>query len=153
MSVGAPKISCFDVNKRLNGTYATGSDTYTFVGQTISSGSLWDICSGSSIDNRFILGDSVIDSTDANTVREIKELELATVCFRTLVQLSGGIVTSGFSWDAGISVSNPHIVESYRILISEFGNIAGNILKRCQTFVLSAESDVPSYNQTANSLM
>lgn len=151
---GEPKISCEDVRKRLNGVYSSTTGSYYFQGEAITSGSLWDICSGSSIDCRYILGDSVMDNaSDSNHVREIKELELCTTCFRTLVQLSGGIITSGYSWKAGIEVSAPHMVEGWRGLINEFANIAGNILKRCQTFVFAEDSDVPPYSDTAISLM
>lgn len=141
------------MRKRLNGTYTGSADSYYFFGESITSGSLWDIISGSSTDSRFTLGDSIMDSTDSNQARMVKELEVTTSCFRTLVQLSGGIITSGFSWRAGIQVSSPHIAEGYRGLINEFASIAGTILMRLSPMSYSTESDVPAISTTAPPLM
>ncbi len=151
--VREPKISCENVRVRLNGTYSGSDSTYWIQGQSIASGSLWDIISGSSTDLRFTLGDDIMDNTATNTVREIKELELVTSCFKTLVQLSGGIITGGFSWEAGIKVTAPHIVEGWTKLIDGFKLQAENILKRVQTFVIAEEADQPNYASTAPSFM
>jgi len=146
-----PKISAEDVRLRLNGT-VTGS-TYTFWEQELSSGSLWDMCSGSSTYLRGLLGDGVMDATDAVKARRVKELELLYTCFRTLVLLSGGVIVEGFTWRAGVQVSSPYMLPAYQGLIEGFRVAAWDLFKSLQTFVLSEDADQPTYHKTSPSVM
>ncbi len=147
----SPKNSTEDVRKRLNGTYSGSDTSYWFFENSISSGSLWDICSGSSIYVRAIIGDSIMDSASGNTSRQVKETELLYACFQTLINLSGGVIVQGFSWDAGIKVSQNFMLPSYVNLINEFKTVAQNNIRSLQTFVLSEDMDMPSISNTAPS--
>jgi len=150
---GEPKINCEDVRKRLNGVYS-GSDTaFWFWDNSVSSGSLWDLCSGSSIYIRNLIGDSIMDSETGNTSRLVKETELLYACFQTLVNLSGGVIVQGFSWDAGIRISQPHIMNAYINLINEFKTTAQNNIRVLQKFVIAEDADQPSVSSTAPSIM
>ena len=153
MSVYAPKITCQDVMTRLNGTYTGSSDTFWFWEQSISSGSLLDIVSGSSSYLRGLLGNTVMDDTETVKARRIKELELLYTCFRTLVLLSGGVIVEGFTWDAGVRVSSPAMLPAYQNLIESFRVAAWDIFKTLQTFVLSEDADQPYYHKTSQSVM
>jgi len=150
-----PKISCEDVNIRLNGVHSGSGTTgsYYFWEETIASGSLWDICSGSSTYLRNLLGDSVMDNTDANTVRQVKEAELLYTCFKTLVQLSGGVIVSGFDWSAGVKVSQGAMLPAYRNLIGEFKLAAQNAVSVLQDTHYMVEWDTPSWKTTSPSVM
>ncbi len=148
---GEPKISAEDVRKRLNGVYSGSDTSYWFFENSISSGSLWDLCSGSSIYIRTLIGDSIMDSTSGNTSRQVKETELLYTCFQTLINLSGGVIVQGFTWDAGFKVSQPSMLPTYINLINEFKMVAQNNIRSLQTFVLSEDMDMPNIGNTASS--
>jgi len=150
---GEPKISCEDVRLRLNGVYSGSDDTYWFFEEQIKSGSLWNIISGSDTYLRNLLGDSVMDDTDTNTVRQVKEAELLYSCFRTLVQLSGGVIVSGFDWSAGVRVSQGSMLPAYRNLINEFREAALLAVKNLQDVYYLYDWETPSWSKTAPAVM
>lgn len=151
---GAPKISAEEVRVRLNGVYSGSTDQYWFWESSISSGSLWDIISGSDIYLRDMCGESVWDDTDPDTVNKVKRTELNYACFKTLVILSGGVIVDGFVWATGpIRMDPRYMFAGWRNLIEEFGLTAQNNLRSLQTFVLDYEWDEPSWGKTATSVM
>jgi hypothetical protein len=150
-----PKISCEDVRIQLNGVVSgSGSSAeYWFWNQSIPSGSLWQIISGSDTYIRFLVGDDVMDSSDSNTVREIKFAEIDYACFRTLVLLAGGVIVEGFNWTAGVTVSQPYMLPAYRSLIDEFKTTAQNHIRALQKLFIMKDFEMPSIGETAHSIM
>ena len=152
--MGAPKVSCEDIRLHLSGVYSGSSNDYWFWEQNINSGSMWSIISGSDVYLRQLCGDSVWDNTSADSVNNVKYLELEYVCFKTLVQLSGGIIVSGFDWSTGpIRVSQSRTFDGWQSLINQFKESAMNRLKNVQTFVLSYDWSSPTWDRTSNSPM
>lgn len=148
-----PKISCEDIRLRLNGVYSGSDDNYYFWEESISSGSLWDIISGSDTYLRNLLGDGVMDTTDSNKSRLVKEAELLYSCFRTLVLLSGGVIVSGFSWKAGVSVDMGQMLPAYRNLIEGFKTEAQKIVKSLQDVYYKYDWATPTWSETAPAVM
>ncbi len=149
-----PIVTTEDIRLALNGT-VTGS-TYYFWEQSISSGSVLAQINLSNYEMYGLLGKTVMETTansDETKYYHLRAGQLNMSCFRTLVVLSGGIITDGFTWKAGIEVSTPHIVEGYRGLISQFSESAKYHIQLLQDIAVTAESDVPPFGTTAPSMM
>ena len=155
MVAGAPKIACSEVNTRLGGTYSGSDDVYWFWNTSISSGSLWDIVSGSDIYLRSLIGESTWDSTAADTANLVKRLELNHVCYTLLVQLSGGVITDGFSWSTGpIRVDAGSMIPGWQNIINGFKESTLRLYKILDpSFVLSYDWDAPVWDKTSSSPM
>lgn len=152
--MGNPKINCEEVRLQLNGVYSGSSDAYWFWENSIGSGSLWQIISGSDAYLRFLCGDTLWDSTDSNTSQTIKYAEINYVCFKTLVNLSGGVLTDGFNWSLGPTrVETPAMLPAYRGLIDGFKLTSENFIKALLPASLSYDHDQPQYSRTAPSVM
>ena len=152
----APVITTEDVRLALNGTYSGSDGTYWFWGKSLSSGSILAQVNLANYTMYGLLGKSTMETTSAND--EVKYYHLRTAqldlsIFRTLVTLSGNVITDGVSWQAGVQYSAPHMMESYNVLINTYKENALYHIKLLQTFVLSEETDIPSYDTTAPSLM
>jgi hypothetical protein len=151
---GAPKISCEDIRLHLNGTYTGSADSYYFWEQAISSGSLWSLISGSDVYLRNVCGESIWDSTGADTTNNVKYCELNYACFKALVALSGGVIVDGFNWATGpIRVDTNVMLPAWKNLIEEFKQSSMNFLKNIQTFSLHYETDAPVIGETATAVM
>ena len=146
------KVTAEDVRKTLNGV-ESGSGYFTFWDQTISSGSVFQQINMSNDYLYGTLGLTKMDSTDEVISNHIKTAELDYACMRVLVLLSGGVVTEGFSWAAGISVQQPQMLSTYKNLIEEFKFLAQNHLRAVQEIAVTAEADQPSYGKTSPSVM
>ena len=146
-----PKVTTEDIRLTLNGTYDnTGS--YTFWEQTISSGSVLAQINLANYYLYGVLGESVMDSTDRITLFHVNSCELAYACMRTLIVLSGGVITDGFNWSAGISIQQPNMLLAWKNLISNFKDIAEIHFKILQP--MGIMSDVsPLFVSTTSSPM
>ena len=147
-----PKVTCEDVRLALNGS-ASGSTYYTFWDQTISSGSILAQINLANYWMYGILGKTVMESTDEITSYHVNTCQLDYSCMRVLIILSGGVITEGFNWNAGINVSQPAMLPTYKNLIQEFSFVAQNHLRAIQPLAVSAESDIPAVGKTATSVM
>lgn len=149
-----PKISAESIRKQLNGTYSGSDDKFYFWNTSIQSGSLWDIISGSDVYLRFQLGDAKWDSTDGNTSRAVKYCEVNYACFKTLVQLSGGVIIDGTNWSTGpIRVDNQSMLPAYRGLIEQFRQSALDYIRSLSPMHLHYEWDGFRVDRTAASAM
>ena len=146
-----PKIFPEDVRSYLNGT-VTGS-TYYFFDQTLSSGSVNEQITAANNYLYDILGTSVMDSTVEITSGSVIKCELLYSCMRTLVLLSGGVITEGFNWSMGASIQQPSMLGAYKNLIQEFKTAAENHLRSLQPIAVHEYSDIPSTGKTSPSVM
>ena len=143
------KITAENVRDALNGT-VTGSNYY-FWDQTISSGSVLTQINLANYYLYGILGTTKMDSTDEVTSFHINSCELDYACMRVLVVLSGGVIVEGFDWQSGISIKQPHILNTYINLINSFKESAQLHLRAIQPICVSADSDVPVWARTSPS--
>ena len=158
-----PKITTEDIRLTLNGVYSGSvtnpsgeSGSYYFFGKQVSSGSLLAQINIANYYLYSLLGRTVMDTTVASdeiTFYQVKTAELNYACFRTMVTLSGGIITDGFSWRAGIEVTASHITEGYNSLINGFRDSALQYIKILQPMVFSGTSDSLDISETCTSLM
>ncbi len=147
-----PHVTCEDIRLALNGTYSGSDGNYYFWNVPLSSGS---ILAQINLSNYFlfgVLGDSVMNSTDDITSYHVRTCELDYSAMRVLVLLSGDVISDGFEFTAGVAVRQPHLMNIYRNLISEFKSSAQMHLKILQPLFVSEDSDVPVYKDTAPSV-
>lgn len=160
-----PKITTEDIRLTLNGVYS-GSvinpsgdiGAYYFFGKQVSSGSLLAQINIANYYLYDLLGKNIMDVTSASDevkYYHIKTAELSYACFRTMVTLSGGIITDGFSWRAGIEVTAPHITEGYNSLINGFKDSALQHIRILMPICYTAEGEMTnvSISETCTSLM
>ena len=145
------KITCDDIRKKLNGT-VTGS-TYTFWDQDYTSGSLQSQVDDSTNYLYNVLGRTLMEDTTEITDAIITTAQLAYASFLTIVSLSGGVVTEGFNWEAGVKVENPKMLEAYKNIADAFKESYNRIIAQIQPMVFSDETDQPTYHDTATSPM
>ena len=145
-----PLITCEDIKLALNGT-GTGSN-YWFWGQNVTSGSVLAQINLSNYYLFGILGETVMTSTNEITSYHVRTCLLDYSCMRTLILLSGDVLVDGFSWSAGISVQQPHMLNTYRSLISEFKESAQLHLRAIQPLFVAEESDTTAYRDAAPSM-
>lgn len=147
-----PKITTEDIRLALNGTYSGSDGKYYFWGQGIASGS---VLAQINIANYFlngVLGSTLMDATDDVTFYHVKTCELDYSCMRLLTLLSGDVIVDGFNWTAGVTVQQPALLPTYRMLIEQFKQAAQLHLKAIQPIQVHADSDQPSYGDTAPSM-
>jgi hypothetical protein len=144
-----PKVTTEDVRLALNGTI-TGSNYY-FWGQSITSGSVLAQINLANYYLYGILGTDVMDSVDTITFYHVKTCELDYSCMRLLCLLSGDVIVDGFYITAGITIQQPSLLSTYRLLISEFKESAQLHLRAIQPIAVSGESDTTTYRETAPS--
>ena len=145
------KITCDNIRGKLNGT-VTGS-TYWFWDQTYTSGSLQQQVDDSTNYLYNILGRTLMEDTTEITDAIITTAQLAYASFLTIVSLSGGVVTEGFNWEAGVKVENPKMLEAYKNLIEGFKSSYMLLISQIQPLSFTDETDQPTYHDTATSLM
>jgi hypothetical protein len=148
-----PKITTEDIRLTLNGTYDSGSGNYTFWDQTISSGSVLAQINLANIWLYGAVGSDVMNSVDELTSLRVNACELAYSCMRTLVVLSGGVITDGFNWNAGMAVQQPHLMSAYKNLISEFKDSATIYFLNLQPIGVVMESDDLTLGKPAPPMM
>lgn len=147
-----PKVTCEDIRVALNGT-VTGS-TYYFWEQSISSGSLLAQLNLANYYLYGILGETMMDTSDTVLSFHIRTCELDYACMRVLTNLSGGVITDGFSWATGpIRVTTSPMLQTYTNLINQFKESAQLHLKAIQPMHFFEEADVPVTGKTATSVM
>jgi len=98
-----------------------------------------------------ILGETVMTTTDEITSYHVRTCLLDYSCMRTLILLSGDVIVDGFNWSAGVSVQQPHILNTYRLLIQSFRESAQLHLRAIQPIQVSMDSDTTAYKDTAPS--
>jgi hypothetical protein len=148
-----PKVTTEDIRLTLNGTYNASSGSYTFWEQTISSGS---VLAQINLANYWLygtLGKDIMDSTDEIISFRVNSCELMYSCMRTVVILSGGVITDGFNWNAGIGVQQPNMLATYKNLINEFKEMAMNHFINLQPIGLTDESNALDIGSTPPSVM
>lgn len=148
-----PKVTTEDLRLALNGVYSGSTGQYWFFDQSISSGS---VLAQINIANYYLygrLGKVKMDSTDEVISYHIKTCELEYSCMRVLVLLSGGVITEGFNWSAGVSVQQPQMLAAYKNLIEEFKNSALGHISEIQPIAVGAEWEVPDWKSTSPSVM
>lgn len=146
-----PKVTTEDVRLTLNGIYS--GSTYTFWEQNISSGS---VLAQINLANYWMygsLGKEVMDSQDQTTYFHVKACQLAYSCLRTLVVLSGGVITDGFNFTAGITVQQPSMLSSYKNMISEFKELAELHFRALTPIGYSMDCDPMELHDTPPSMM
>ena len=148
-----PKVTTEDLRLALNGTYSGSSSSYFFWGQEISSGSMLAQINLSNYYLYGVLGLTKMDDTTDRTYYHVRTCELDYSCMRVLIVLSGGVLVDGFSWSAGVSVQQPHMLNTYRNLIEQFKASAQLHLRSIQDIAVSEEADQPNYGSTATSIM
>lgn len=144
-----PHITTEDIRLSLNGT-VTGS-TYYFFGQSITSGS---VLAQINLANYYlfgVLGDSVMNSSNEITDYHVRTCLLDYSCMRLLTLLSGDVITEGFNFSAGITVQQPALLPTYRMLIEQFKQSAQLHLRAIQPLHVASETDQPTYRDTAPS--
>lgn len=147
----SPKVTTEDLRLALNGTYSGSTGNYWFWGQSISSGS---VLAQINIANYFmygILGSSKMASGDEVILYHIKTAQLDYACMRLLVLLTGGVITDGFNWSAGVSVQQPQLLETYRELINQFKESAQRHIQAVQPCALAEDWEEYSWDTTAPS--
>ncbi len=145
-----PKVTCEDIRLILNGTN-TGSD-YWFWGQNITSGSVLAQINAANYYLYGVLGQSLMDSTDTITFYHVKTCELDYSCMRLIALLSGDVIVDGFNWTAGLTVQQPALLPTYRMLLEQFKLSAQSHLRALQPIQVHADSDQPTYRDTAPSM-
>ena len=147
-----PLVTCEDVRLALNGTYDnTGS--YTFWESIISSGSVLAQINLSNYYLYGILGISTMTSTDQVTQFHVMACELSYSAMRVLVLLSGGVITDGFNFSAGISLQQPNVLLSWKNLIMSFKDMAELHLKAIMPMGVMQDADALCINKTSPSMM
>ena len=146
-----PVITTEDVRLALNGTYSAVTQEYTFWGQNLSSGSVLAQVNMANIYLHNILGDSTINSTDTSTMYHVRACELDYSAMRVITLLSGDVIVDGFNWAAGVSVQQPNLLATFRMLVAEFKESAQLHLRAVQPLFVTAESDSGGYRDTAPS--
>lgn len=147
-----PKVTCEDIRLILNGVFSGSTNNYWFWGQEITSGSVLAQINAA---NYFLMG--ILGETDMNYPindvlgYHIKTAELDYSCMRLLVLLSGDVIVDGFNFTAGLTVQQPLLLATFRNLISEFKESAQNHLRAIQKIAVTAETDQPTYRDTAPS--
>lgn len=144
-----PHITTEDIRLALNGT-VTGS-TYYYWGQSITSGS---VLAQINLANYYlfgVLGDSVMNSSNEITSYHVRTCLLDYSCMRLLTVLSGDIIVEGFNWTAGVTVQQPALLPTYRMLIEQFKQTAQLHLRAIQPISVVEETSQPSYGETAPS--
>ena len=152
MSTITPIVTCEDIRLSLNGTYTSGSNTYSFWNVSLSSGS---VLAQINLANYYItglLGESKMAATDNTTFYHLRTAELDYSCMRVLTLLSGDVIVDGFSFTAGATVQQPLLLATFRNLIQDFRDAAMLHLRILQPIAVSAESDVSTYHDTAPSV-
>jgi hypothetical protein len=147
-----PKITTEDVRLALNGT-DNGSGSYVFWEQSITSGSVLAQINLANYYLYGVLGTSIMDSTDSIIHYHVNSCELAYACFRTLVILSGGVITDGFNFSAGISLQQPNVLLAWKNIISSFKDIAETHFKILQPMGIMADVAPLSLSTPASPMM
>lgn len=147
-----PKITVEDVRLSLNGTWSANSGSVTFWGQSVSSGSVLAQINLANIYLYGVLGTSIMDSQDTITSFHVRTCELDLSCMRVITLLSGDVIIDGFGWTAGITISQPLILATYRNLQNEFKESAQLHLRILQPISISVEGPVSNYRDTAPSM-
>lgn len=148
-----PKVTCEDLRLALNGVYSGSTGEYWFWDQSVASGS---VLAQINIANYYltgILGSTKMAATDEVTMYHIKTAELDYACFRLLVVLSGGVITEGFNWTAGLTVQQPAMLPTYKHLIEQFKESALGHLDKLQPIAIHGEWNVPDWDTTSPSVM
>lgn len=148
-----PKVTTEDIRLALNGNYNSDSELYTFWEQTIDSGS---VLAQINLANYYLygaLGTEVMDSTDINIMFHVNSCELAYSCMRTIIVLSGGVITDGFNWTAGINIQQPHMLLAWKNLIASFKDIAELHFRILQPVGFLMDADPLDLGDTTPSVM
>ena len=148
---GSCLIDAESLRLALNGSYI--DPNYGFFGQNISSGSVHAQIALGDRELRSLLGDSVMNAQDTTTQNALQTLELNYSIYRVLVTLSGGIVTRGFSYNAGPSVSQPHLFNTYKTLIDEYRRKAEAMFWQLQPLTVAQNANMPRVHCTSPSVM
>ena len=136
-----PLVTTDDVMHSMNGTYDSGSSNYYFWETDINSGS---ILAQINLANYYLygaLGISTMTSTDQVTMLHVRACELAYSCMRVLVVLSGGVITDGFNFSAGISLQQPNVLLAWKNLIANFKDMAELHFRIIQPIGLLQDAD------------
>jgi hypothetical protein len=144
-----PIVTCEDVRQVLNGTYSGSS--YVFWNVPLSSGSVLAQINMANYYLTGVLGQDKMAATDDVTFYHLRAAELDYSCMRVLTLLSGDVIVDGFSITAGITIQQPLLLATYRNLIAEFKEAAQLHLRAIQPLSVSAESNEPTYRDTAPS--
>jgi hypothetical protein len=147
----SPVVTCEDVRLSLNGTYSGSDNTYTFWGQSLTSGS---VLAQINLANYYlfgILGSTIMQSTDAIVSNHVRTCELDYSCMRVITLLSGDVIVEGFNWTAGITVQQPHLLGIFRNLISMYKEAAQLELRAIQPIQVSAEGPTTVWSDTTPS--
>ena len=94
-----------------------------------------------------------MNSTDSLTFYRVKNCELAYSCMRVLVVLSGGVITDGFNWTAGVTVQQPQMLGAYRSLITQFKEQGELYLRTMQPIGFVVETDSLELDSASVSMM
>lgn len=147
-----PHITTEDLRLALNGIYSGSTNEYWYWGQNISSGS---VLAQINLANYFmfgVLGDSLMNSSNEITSYHVRTCLLDYSCMRLLTLLSGDIITDGFNFTAGVTVQQPALLPTFRMLIEQFKESAKLHLRIVQPIQVSMDSDQPVYRDTAPSM-
>ena len=147
-----PKVTTEDIRLTLNGQWSGSEDNYYFWNQSVSSGS---VLAQINLANYFlygILGASLMNTTDEVAAYHVKTCELDYSCMRLLTVLSGDVIVDGFNWTAGITVQQPALLPTFRMLIEEFKASAILHLRALQPIAVSSEGPTTTYRGTAPSM-
>jgi hypothetical protein len=148
-----PVVTTEDVRLTLNGTYSGSNGNYYFWGQSISSGSVLAQINLANIWMYTALGSSIMTTTEQVTFFQVRALQLNYSCMRTLVVLSGGVISDGFNWSAGIKVDQPAMLPTYLQLISNFKDVADIYFRNLQPIGLMDDANPLELGHTAPSVM